>query len=74
MANLVSCDDCQFGVRKYADGYAFRDWSGTYKGDVSLLPKVPDPEKFWTYLECDKNRKNLVCLNLTGKCSSFKAK
>ena len=74
MAKLVFCDDCKFSAREYADGYVFRDWSGVYKGDVGLLPKNPDPEQFWTYLECDKNRKSLVCLNLTGKCNSFKEK
>lgn len=74
MAVEVSCDDCMFGKREYADGYVFRDWTGVYRGDVSLLPKTPDPAQFWTYLECDKNRKTLICLNLTGKCSSYKAK
>lgn len=65
------CDDCKFCSRLYADDYIFSDWSGRYTGDVALLPKKPDPAKFWTYMECSKNAKKLQFINLDGKCTAF---
>lgn len=66
-----SCDDCQHNVRKYADGYIFRDWSGRFEGDPATLPAIPDQTKFWTYWECKKNTKKLIHLNIDGRCSAF---
>lgn len=67
------CDDCKFGSRLYADGYVYRDWSGCYTGDVALLPKKPDVNVFWTYVECSKNAKKLQFINLDGKCNAFQS-
>lgn len=66
-----SCDDCQHNIRKYADGYIFRNWSGRFEGDPNTLPVVPDQSKFWTYWECKKNVKKILHLNIDGKCSAF---
>lgn len=71
---MKDCDNCEFNTRKYSDGFIFKDWSGAYEGDPSELPKVPDNTKFWTYQECDKNKKGLKHLNLTGDCSAYKEK
>lgn len=72
MANHT-CDECQSGKRSYADGYVYRDWSGCYTGDPAALPAVPDPDVFWTYVECKRNAKKLMHINLDGKCSVFAA-
>jgi hypothetical protein len=71
---MKSCDDCVSGVRKYCDGFVFTDWSGSYTGIVEDLPKVPDPSKFWTFVECKKNVKKIQHLNLDGQCVGFQAK
>ena len=70
-SNTKECSGCKHGVCLYADGYIYRDWSGSYDGDVSLLPKTPDQSKFWTYTECKKNTKKLQHINLDGKCTAF---
>lgn len=67
----VHCDDCKSNVRKYCDGFIFKDFSGRYEGDAALLPKVPDRDKFWTYHECKKNTKGLKFINITGECGGF---
>lgn len=71
---MKSCDDCSFGKRLYSDGLIYRNWSGRYTGDVKDLPKIPDPMKFWTYLECSKNNKGLKHVNLDGNCTVFSPK
>jgi hypothetical protein len=68
------CDDCQHNKRLYADGYVYRDWSGLYSGLIGDLPTAPDPDKFWTYLECAKNNKGLKHINLDGKCVAYQVK
>jgi hypothetical protein len=67
----VFCEDCRHNVRKYCDGFIFRNWSGRFEGDPSTLPKIPDESKYWTYHECKKNTKGLQFLNLTGDCKGF---
>ena len=69
--NYKSCDACMHGIRKYADGYIFRDWSGRFEGDPSTLPMPPDQSKYWTYWECKKNVKKLMHINLEGKCQAY---
>jgi hypothetical protein len=69
-----TCDDCLHGKRLYADGYIYKDWSGQFTGDISALPKVPDPDKFWTYLECARNSKGLKFMNFGGSCNGFARK
>ena len=71
---LNSCNDCQHDVRKYADGYIHRNWSGKFVGDPATLPAVPDQTMFWTYQECKKNGKKLTHLNLDGTCVAFQKK
>lgn len=69
-----SCDECMHGRRDYADGYIYRDWSGRFEGDPSTLPTPADPDKFWTYVDCKKNAKKLMHINLDGKCSAYQQK
>lgn len=73
---MKTCDECQHGKRLYADGYIYRDWSGKYEdeGDPRTLPKDPDPDEFWTYVECAKNNKGLKHINLDGKCTVFQVR
>lgn len=65
-----SCDACRHGARHYCDGLVRKDWTG-YWHPPQVLPDPPDPDAYWTYLECAKNSKGLRYLNLDGKCPAF---
>lgn len=67
----VSCDACKHISRNFCDGYVYKDWSGVYNGGV---PPDSDKDKYWTYVECAKNVKKLLYINLDGKCTAFKSK
>ena len=75
--NKVSCDDCKHNSYRYADGWVFKDFSGSLCGPPSKreLSVVQDPKIaiYWTYQECAKNAKGLKFLNLIGDCKGFEA-